>query len=65
MWSEVQILSSRLEATFTTTLGGVLDRKAFLTIPNLLTLLRGVGIPIFLLFVAQERYSLAVITLML
>ena len=65
MWSEVQILSSRLEATFTTTLGGVLDRKAFLTIPNLLTLLRGVGIPVFLLFVAQERYSLAVITLML
>ena len=36
-----------------------------LTIPNLLTLLRALGIPVFLYFTWAERYSLAVLTLMI
>lgn len=36
-----------------------------LTIPNALTLLRAAGIPIFLYLTWQERYPLAVMTLML
>ena len=35
-----------------------------LTVPNLLTALRALGIPLFLYLVAAERYTLAVITLM-
>jgi cardiolipin synthase len=35
-----------------------------LTIPNALTLLRAAGIPIFLFLTWQERYSWAVLTLM-
>lgn len=35
-----------------------------LTIPNLLTLSRAAGIPIFLILVSQERYGWAVIVLM-
>ena len=34
------------------------------TVPNLLTLLRALGIPLFLYFVTTERTGLAVITLM-
>ncbi len=36
-----------------------------LTIPNVLTLLRAAGIPIFLFLTWQERYSWAVLTLMI
>lgn len=35
-----------------------------LTVPNLLTALRALGIPLFLYLVGAERYNLAVITLM-
>ena len=49
MWSEVQILSSRL----------------MWTIPNALTGLRAAGIPIFLWLVASDRYGWAVLTLMI
>ncbi len=36
-----------------------------MTIPNLLTITRAIGIPIFLFFIFNERYSLAVVTLMI
>ena len=35
------------------------------TIPNFLTLLRALGIPVFLYFTFQESYPLAVVTLMI
>lgn len=35
------------------------------TIPNYLTLLRALGIPVFLYFIFQESYPLAVVTLMI
>ena len=35
-----------------------------LTVPNLLTALRALGIPLFLYLVGAERYNLAVLTLM-
>ena len=36
-----------------------------LTIPNILTLFRALGIPLFLYLVIEERFSLAVLTLMI
>ncbi|MFM8328783.1 MAG: CDP-alcohol phosphatidyltransferase family protein, partial [Actinomycetales bacterium] len=36
-----------------------------MTIPNFLTLIRALGIPIFLYLVLQEKFSLAVLTLMI
>ena len=36
-----------------------------LTVPNILTLFRALGIPLFLYLVSEERYSLAVLTLMI
>ena len=42
------------------------DREEkLLTIPNFLTLIRALGIPIFLYLVLQEKFSLAVLTLMI
>jgi cardiolipin synthase (CMP-forming) len=38
---------------------------SIMTIPNLLTITRAIGIPIFLFFIFNERYSLAVVTLMI
>lgn len=42
-----------------------MDSKALLTIPNLLTIMRGVGIPVFLILVGREEYSWAVTTLVI
>ena len=50
MWSQVQILSSRL-------------MSSNLTIPNLLTVARALGIPIFLFFVFREQFLVAVLVL--
>ena len=50
MWSQVQILSSRL-------------MSSNFTIPNLLTVGRALGIPIFLYFVLREQFSVAVFVL--
>ncbi len=41
------------------------DWRGMFTLPNLLTLLRAVGIPVFLFFTWREQYSWAVITLMI
>ena len=43
--------------------GGVLELKAVATIPNLLTALRALGIPFFLIFVFEDQYSWAVLVL--
>ncbi len=50
MWSQVQILSSRL-------------MSSNFTIPNLLTVARALSIPIFLFFVFREQFLVAVLVL--
>ena len=41
------------------------NRPAWMTVPNLLTLFRAIGIPIFLMLILQEEYAWAVLTLVL
>ena len=62
MWSQVQILSSRRRFFGGEDESG--DMGKVINIPNSLTALRALGIPIFLWFVINENYPAAVLTLM-